>query len=37
MLNTITGMEPSRGTEYHSIFIDKDILSKLNKIYKNKN
>ena len=37
MLNTITGMEPSRGAEYHSIFIDKDMLSKLNKIYKNKN
>lgn len=37
MLNNITGMEHSIGTEYHSIFIDKDILGKLIKILKNKN
>ena len=37
VLNSITGMEPSRGAEYHSIFIDKDILSKLMMILKNKN
>lgn len=37
MLNSITGMEPSRGTEYGSIFINKDMLGKLMKILKNKN
>jgi Fe-S-cluster containining protein len=34
MLNNITGMEPSKGAEYHSIYIDKDILMKLIKIIK---
>lgn len=37
MLNNITGMEPSKGVEYHSIYVDKDILGKLMKIIKNKN
>ena len=37
MLNDITGMSPSRGAEYYSIFIDKDILGKLIKMLKNKN
>lgn len=37
LLDSITGMEPSRGVEYGSIFIDKNILSKIIKILKNKN
>ena len=37
MLNDIAGMPNSRGAEYYSIFIDKDILGKLMKILKNKN
>ena len=36
-LNDITGMEPSKGVEYHSIYVDKDILGRLMKIIKNKN
>lgn len=37
MLNNITGMEPSKGAEYHSIYVDKNILGMLMKILKNKN
>jgi len=37
MLNNITGMEPSKGAEYHSIYIDKNILGKLMNIIKKKN
>lgn len=37
MLNNITGMEPLKGVEYHSIYIDKDMLGRLMKIIKNKN
>ena len=37
MLNHITGMEPSIGAEYHSIYVDKDILGRLIKIMKSKN
>ena len=36
-LNDITGMEPSKGVEYHSVYVDKDILGRLMKIIKNKN
>ena len=37
MLNHITGMEPSIGVEYNSIYVDKDVLGRLLKIMKNKN
>lgn len=37
MLNNITGMEPSKGADYHSIYVDKNILGRLMKIIKNKN
>lgn len=37
MLNNITGMEPSKGVEYHSIYVDKNILGRIMKIIKNKN
>lgn len=36
MLNNITGMEPSKGVEHHSIYVDKDILGRLMKILKNR-
>jgi Fe-S-cluster containining protein len=36
MLNNITGMEPSKGAEYHSIYTDKDMLMTLIKILKDK-
>lgn len=37
MLNDITGMEPSKGVEYQSIYVDRDILGRLMKIIKNMN
>lgn len=37
MLNNITGMEHSKDIEYHSIYVDKNILGRLMKIIKNKN
>ena len=37
ILNNITGMEPSKGVEYHTIYVDKDILGRLMKTIKNKN
>jgi Fe-S-cluster containining protein len=37
MLDNITGMEHSKDVEYHSIYVDKNMLGKLMKIIKNKN
>jgi Fe-S-cluster containining protein len=37
MLDTIAGTEKSRGVEYHSIFIDRNILGKIIKILKKNN
>jgi len=37
MLGSVTGMDPSKGIEYHSMFVNKDILAKLIKILKKNN
>jgi len=37
MLGSVTGMDSSKGVEYHSMFVNKDILAKLIKILKKNN